>query len=52
MTFPAILSATDSVWSGTAAFAAAVILAYRRKSLFQVSLAACAVAFLTELILL
>lgn len=52
MTFPAILSATDSVWSGTAAFAAAVVLAYRRKSLFQVSLAACAVAFLAELIFL
>ncbi|HIR12491.1 MAG TPA: AzlD domain-containing protein [Candidatus Choladousia intestinavium] len=51
MTFPAILSATDSIWSGTAAFAAAVLLAYRRKSLLQVSIAACAAAFLVELIL-
>ncbi len=51
MTFPAILSATDSIRSGTAAFAAAVLLAYRRKSLLQVSIAACAAAFLVELIL-
>ena len=51
MTFPAILSATDSIWSGTAAFAAAVLLDYRRKSLLQVSIAACAAAFLVELIL-
>ena len=51
MTFPAILSATDSIWSGTAAFAAAVLLAYRRKSLLQVSIAACAAAYLVELIL-
>lgn len=52
MTFPAILSATDSVWSGAAAFAAAVFLAYRRKSLLQVSIAACGAAFLVELILI
>ena len=52
MTFPAILSATDSIWSGAAAFAAAVFLDYRRKSLLQVSITACGAAFLVELILI
>ncbi|MGN0373339.1 MAG: AzlD domain-containing protein [Enterocloster sp.] len=51
MTFPAILHATASIWSGAAALAAAVFLAYRGKSLFQVSLAACAVVFLLEFFL-
>ena len=51
MTFPAILTATSSIWSGAAALAAAVLLAYRGKSLFQVSLAACAVVFVLELFL-
>ena len=51
MTFPAILSATASVWSAAAALVVAVFLAYRGKSLFQVSLAACAVVFLSELVL-
>ncbi|WP_343249866.1 AzlD domain-containing protein [Diplocloster hominis] len=51
MTFPAILSATASVWSAAAALVTAVFLAYRGKSLFQVSLAACAVVFLAELVL-
>ena len=48
MTFPAILYATKSVWSGAAALAAAVFFAYRGKSLLQVSIAACAVVFLLE----
>lgn len=51
MTFPAILNATASVWSGAAALAVAVILAWKGKSLFQVSLAACAMVFLLELFL-
>ena len=51
MTFPAILHATASVWSGAAALAVAVLLAWKRKSLFQVSLAACAMVFLLELFL-
>ena len=51
MTFPAILTATSSIWSGAAALAAAVLLAYRGKRLFQVSLAACAVVFVLELFL-
>ena len=51
MTIPANHSATGSIWSGTAAFAAAVILAYFRKSLLQVSIAACAAAFVADLFL-
>ncbi|MCD8082036.1 MAG: AzlD domain-containing protein [Clostridiales bacterium] len=51
MTFPAILSATSSVWSGAAALAVAALLAWKRKSLFQVSLSACAAVFILELIL-
>ena len=51
MTFPAILEATDSPASGAAALAAAVILAYRGKSLIQVAAAACAVVFVLELFL-
>ena len=51
MTFPAILYATKSVWSGAAALAAAVFFAYRGKSLLQVSIAACAVVFLLELVI-
>ena len=51
MTFPAILTATKSIWSGIAALLAAAILAYKEKSLFQVSLAACMVVFVMELFL-
>lgn len=51
MTFPAILYATASVWSGAAALVVAVLLAWKGKSLFQVSLAACAMVFLLELFL-
>ena len=41
MTFPAILTATASVWSAVIALVIAIFLAYRGKSLFVVSLAAC-----------
>ncbi len=51
MTFPAILTATASIWSAAAAFCAAVVLAYRGKSLFKVSLTACVVVFIIELFL-
>lgn len=50
MTFPAILSATANVWSATARFIVALILAYRGKSLIQVSLLACVSVFIIELI--
>lgn len=51
MTFPAILHATASIWSGAAALASAMLLAYRGKSLFQVSLAACGVVLALEMFL-
>ena len=51
MTFPAILTATASVWSAVIALIIAIFLAYRGKNLFVVSLAACAAVFLTELFL-
>lgn len=51
MTFPAILSSTASVISGAAALIAAVVLAFRGKSLLVVSVASCAAVFVTERIL-
>lgn len=48
MTFPAILSSTDSIISGTAALIVAVLLAYRGKSLIVVSVASSAAVLLTE----
>ena len=51
MTFPAILSATASPWSGAAGFATALLLSYKGMGLIVVSLCACAVVFLLELAL-
>ena len=51
MTFPAILDATGSIWSGFAGLIVAIALAWKGKSLFQVSIAACVVVFLVELFL-
>lgn len=50
MTFPAILSATANIWSAAVGFIVALILAYRGKSLIQVSLLACVSVFIIELI--
>lgn len=52
MTFPAILHATGSPVSALAGFLLALVLAWRRRSLFQVAVAACALVFVAELILL
>lgn len=49
MTFPAILSATNSVYSATAALVIAIILAWRGKSLFVVSVISCITVFILEL---
>lgn len=49
MTFPAILSATGSLWSALAGLITAVVLAYRGNGLFKVSLLACLAVFLLEL---
>ena len=51
MTFPAILSATESVLSAAVGFAAALLAAYREKSLLTVALFACAAVFIVERIL-
>lgn len=51
MTFPAILGATQSPISGALALIIGVIIAWLGASLFSVSLACCAVVFISELIL-
>lgn len=49
MTFPAILSETGSIWSAWAALLTGAGLAWRGKSLLQVSVTACLVVFVLEL---
>lgn len=49
MTFPAILDATNSVWSGLAALIVGILLAWFGGSLFQVAVLSCAVVFVLEL---
>lgn len=51
MTFPAILTATQSPVSGALALVAGLVLAWFGGSLFQVSVACCVVVFLTELVI-
>ena len=51
MTFPAILSSTASIISGTAALVTAVFLAYRGKSLIVVAVASSAAVLLTEFLM-
>ena len=51
MTFPAILSATQSPVSGWIALAAGLALAWFGGSLFQVSVACCALVFVAELVM-
>lgn len=51
MTFPAILYATESIWSALAGVAAAAVLAFYNKSLVTVAAFACLAVFITEQIL-
>ena len=51
MTFPAMLYATGSIWSGLFAFLVAVLVAIRGYGLMQVAISACATVFLLELFL-
>ena len=51
MTFPAILSATQTPISGALAFAAGIALAWYGASLFKVSAACCVIVFAVELVL-
>ncbi|MBQ8955387.1 MAG: AzlD domain-containing protein [Lachnospiraceae bacterium] len=50
MTFPAILTATSSVWAGAVALAVGVIVSLISGDLFTVAISACVAVFLTELI--
>ena len=50
MTFPAILTATNSMISAVAALVVAMLLAFLGKKLFTVAVSACVVVFITELI--
>lgn len=52
MTFPAIIDATNSVWSGLAALIVGIVLAYLGVSLFGVAVCSCVVVLITELIIL
>lgn len=49
MTFPAILSATGSIYSAWAALIVGVLLAFKGHSLFQVAVFSCIVVFVLEL---
>lgn len=49
MTFPAILSATESIYSAWAALIVGVLLAFKGRSLFQVAVFSCIVVFVLEL---
>ena len=51
MTFPAILDATNSVWTGLAALIGGILLAWLGASLFHVAMACCAIVFILELII-
>lgn len=51
MTFPAILHATQSMWSALAALVVDIILAWKGKSLFAVSVAGCAVVLAAEFLM-
>lgn len=50
MTFPAVFSATASIWSALAGVAVAAVLALKGKSLTVVALSACAAVFAAEVI--
>ena len=53
MTFPAILylDGISTIWPGMAGFVVAVVLAFFGQSLFKVSIAACAMVFITEFLI-
>ncbi|MBS6396383.1 MAG: AzlD domain-containing protein [Clostridiales bacterium] len=51
MTFPAILYATESIWSALAGVFVAGVLAFYNKGLVMVAAAACLAVFLAEQVL-
>ena len=52
MTFPAILHATNSIFSGLLALIAGIALAYFGVSLFGVAVVSCVVVFIIELLII
>jgi len=48
MTFPAILYATENIYSAVIGFVVAIVLAFLGRSLFTVASVACIAVFLTE----
>ncbi len=50
MTFPAILGATDMLFSAVVGFATALVLAFMKKSLIIVAIGASAAVFVVELV--
>ena len=52
MTFPAMMEATGSLWSGAAALVAGIVLAWLGLGLFPVAVLCCVVVFISELFLL
>ena len=52
MTFPAMIYATGSIWSGVVALIVAVIVAFIRGDLFTVAISGCGAVFIAELFLL
>ena len=51
MTFPAIIEATSSIWSGIAALVVGVGLAWFGVNLFGVAVSSCTVVFIIEFIM-
>ena len=51
MTFPAIINATDSVWSGIAALIVGILAAWFNGNLFIVASSACLTVFILELLI-
>lgn len=51
MTFPAILHATQSIYSGAAALLIGIIAAWFGMNLFQVAISCCGIVFLLEMFL-
>jgi branched-subunit amino acid transport protein len=51
MTFPSILTATQSPIAAAAALVVAILLAWFGRSLFQVAVVSCVVVFVIELVL-
>lgn len=49
MTFPAIVTATDNIWSGIAALVVGLIVAWVNGDLFLVAVSCCATVFVTAL---